>query len=275
MIVLKVHMRLQTFLLGISFLFTPLAFGYAAIVPNEPMFGYRACDLVTLVNNIIKFLFVLGTFVAVLIIAIAGFKSVIAGESAELGSAVWSIVIGFLIMLSGWLVVDTILKVLTGGRIGPWNQVECVNNPSFAESPHVATSPGEQARAAGTIPRGSGVQCDPANTACSPAALQAMGFTQAQSNVMSCIAMTESGGNPNARNPAPNSTACGTFQVVRDSWRGSGSCAGHSSCTDATCNAQAALALMQASRGSAYRDWTCRNCNSRAQGCIDRYDPGG
>ncbi len=270
-------MPLRVFLLGTFLFLIPAAFASAAIVPFCPSTGCRACDLVTLVNNVIKFLFVLGTLVAVLIIAMAGFKSVIAGESAELGSAVWSIVIGFLIMLSGWLVVDTVLKVLTGGRIGPWNQVQCVDNPSFAENPHVATSPGELARAAGTIPRGSGVQCDPANTACSPQALQAMGFTPAQANVMSCIAMTESGGNPNARNSAPNSTACGTFQVVRSSWRGTGSCAGHGACTDAACNAGAALALMQgrASRGqSAYGDWTCPGCNTRAQGCIDRYDPG-
>lgn len=72
-------------------------------------------------------------------------------------------------------------------------------------------------------------------------ALTAAGFTPSQANVMSCIAMTESSGNPTAQNKS--GSACGTFQVIKSTWESAAigtSCSSFSSCTNASCNAEVA-----------------------------------
>jgi hypothetical protein len=124
---------------------------------------------------------------------------------------------------------------------------------------------------------GGGVQCNPANTSCSVAALMAAGLTAQQANIMSCIAMTESSGNPNTppynvTNPGSNSTACGTFQITQTTWNNyppSGLCADwRSNCQNAACNAQTMVNLVNS---NGYSDWTCPNCNNNAAGCIAQY----
>jgi hypothetical protein len=115
------------------------------------------------------------------------------------------------------------------------------------------------------------------NSACSVQALMAAGMTSTEANVMSCIAMTESSGNPstppyNQTHPGSNSSACGTFQIVRTTWNSfnpGGSCSDHaSSCQNAQCNMAVATRLVKA---NGFRDWTCANCNSKAISCISRY----
>lgn len=114
---------------------------------------------------------------------------------------------------------------------------------------------------------GSLPQCT--NSACSVSVLRAAGLTNSQANVMSCIAMTESTGNPNAR--ASGSTACGTFQITRPTWSDfnpGGSCASHNSCTNANCNIRTMANIV---RSVGYSRWTCPNCNAKARLCIQRY----
>ncbi|MCA9368439.1 hypothetical protein KC887_09395, partial [Candidatus Kaiserbacteria bacterium] len=123
---------------------------------------------------------------------------------------------------------------------------------------------------------GGTTQCYTNNGACSVAALMAAGLSSQQANIMSCIAMTESSGiasTPpyNVTHPGSNSSACGTFQITRTTWNryATGACANHAtSCQNAQCNMQVAAQLVQS---NGYRDWTCPNCNSRAQGCINAY----
>lgn len=268
------RMHVLPILCGICVLTIPLGFAYAQIMPLVPPppasgHGYRACDLMILANNIVKFLLMMSVFVAALLIAIQGFHSVIGGEGGELKSTITNIVIGILIMLTGWLVVDTILRKLTGDRIGPWNAITCVENTEMRSASFVNTSGVQQGSQRGPAgARGSGAQCDPANPACSVGSLVNAGFNQTQAAIMSCIAMTESSGNPDAR--SNQSTACGTFQVIRSTWNAAatGECANFSNCTNAACNAQVAQTLVSR---NGYRDWTCANCNSRAQGCINQY----
>ncbi len=115
---------------------------------------------------------------------------------------------------------------------------------------------------------GSLPQCT--NSACSVAVLRAAGLTSSQANVMSCIAMTESTGNPNAR--ARGSTACGTFQITRGTWNDynpGGSCSSHqNSCTNASCNIRTMVNIV---RSRLYGAWTCPGCNPKAVQCIARY----
>ena len=107
----------------------------------------------------------------------------------------------------------------------------------------------------------SGQLCSDANTACSPAVLQNAGFNQTQAITMSCIAMTESTGNPNS--PDSSTGACGLFQITNktsgSNWQNpkyhTGSCSTASSCNDPVCNTQTAQIMFRnrdISRGRGY-----------------------
>lgn len=169
------------------------------------------------------------------------------------------------------------MKVLVGkdneSKIGPWNKIQCVAQPVPVGGTAVAQSTQSSGTVTSSTPppyTGPLSQCAVGNTACNVSALQSVGFSQAQANVMSCIAMTESSGNPTARTTVPGSTACGTFQITRTTWTSAarGSCGDFSNCTNATCNMQVAQSLVQR---SGYRDWTCKDCNAKAQACINKY----
>jgi hypothetical protein len=118
-------------------------------------------------------------------------------------------------------------------------------------------------------------QCATSNAACSVNALKAAGFSDREANIMSCIAMTESSGNPstppyNIANPGSNSTACGLFQVTGTTWRATatGNCANFSNCTNVTCNVQTARKLVNTVQ---FTPWTCSGCNNKAQHCITQF----
>ena len=218
--------------------------------------------------------------------------------------------IGLAIVFFAWLAIDTVIKFiaqqsLTSGtparlpqtqgiatedfssittiQLGPWNALKCTK----LEPVKVTTTPPKPSTTPAPTPSpstpppvgGSGVRCDSTNNACSPQALQEYGYTFPQANAMSCIAMTESGGLSNFINPT--SGACGTFQILRSNWNNprfhQGNCSTATDCRDVGCNAQTAFLMSQnrISRFmSPYSDWTCPNCNPRAQACVDRYDPG-
>jgi len=253
------------------FLATATLASAAGVVPCDGP-GCRACDVVILGQNLLMWFIGIMASIIALMFAWGGMQMVMSAGNTGAVSAgkekMTNAVIGLVIILGAWLIVDTVLKVVMGGNIGVWNEVECVANPS-----RTATPPPSAATGLGSGQSGSGkggAQCADGNTACSPSALMSNGFTGVQAQVMSCIAMTESSGNPSARNSDPKSTACGTFQVVKSTWNAvaKGACADFSNCTNATCNAQVAKSLVSK---NGYKDWTCQNCNSKAQACIDKY----
>jgi hypothetical protein len=260
--------------------------------------GCSACDFVVLANTIIKWLisfsFILFAFMAVM----AGFKLVTSGGNpsamSEAKKGFTNVFIGLIIIMAAWLFVDTLLRGLLGkdgtlsdGTItgfGPWAQVKCATQNSATtknlgyegDKKTNGTSDGAQPGDSGEpSPAGAGAagdkgtaQCASGNTACSVAVLKQAGLTDAQANVMSCIAFSESSGNPAAVNP--NGGACGTFQFLRSTW-GSyarGSCASYSQCTNAACSTQT---VVNAVRIRGYKDWTCKNCNQWAPKCVSNY----
>jgi hypothetical protein len=255
----------------------------AGLIPcggaGEP--ACQACHITQLINNVVAWLFIVLSIVAAILIAIAGFKLVMSGGNAGARSAAKetfvNIFIGFIILMGGWIIIDTFMKALVTGQVyGVWNQIQCTGQPGAYNTP---AGSGRQAVATSTYtgPIGGGRgplgQCHPANLACSVESLRAAGFNERQAQVMSCIAMTESSGNPNAHNPAGGGMgACGTFQVRQPTWNSvprSAGCQDYaSSCRNHTCNAEVAQQLVERRN---YRDWTCPGCNSRAQGCIDRF----
>ena len=341
----------------------PFVVSAAGLVPcggAEPEKPCQTCDVVLLTNNVVAWLvMILGTIAAILIV-VAGVRLVTSGgnmsakEAAK--SSMTNLLIGYLIVLSAWLVLDYGLKALLiqdgASSFGVWNTISCTKQPvagykdfkqeevtylpvgqvlqnvqgwvSTGGSSSGGTGAGStggssaactvlpgpgaidfdctiqqsQCRNAGgnptissggksvictSVPAGGGgggtggslPQCT--NSACSVSALMGAGMTQKQANVMSCIAMTESSGNPNTppynvTHPGSNSSACGTFQIVRTTWNtynSMSSCSNHAtSCQNASCNMRVAVNLV---RANGYRDWTCANCNAKAIQCISRY----
>ena len=85
-------------------------------------FDCNFCKFGEMLNLGINWLFGFMAVLAVVVLAIAGFRLVTSGgNTAERDWAkarIGYVVIGFLIMLSSWLIVDTILRGLTGSEKG-------------------------------------------------------------------------------------------------------------------------------------------------------------
>lgn len=252
--------------------------------------------VMTVVNNIISLLLTLAiVFVAPIMIAYAGFIMVTGqGNPSEIGKAkgiLLNTIIGIVIALAGYLIVAAVMAVLynpsaTSGTttLGVWSSLitsngalPCLDQNGVGTGLNQAAPTGVTVTAGGSVtPLGkTAAQCSSSNTACSPAALQAVGLTATQANVMSCLAVTESSGNPstppyNTTHPGSNSTACGTFQITQTTWNGaaSGACSDFSNCQNAVCNMQVAQRLVST---VGYTPWTCANCNSKASSCVQQY----
>jgi hypothetical protein len=88
------------------------------------------CSFVDMVNGLVDWLFGFLVLAAVLGLMITGFKMVVSGgnESAwtQAKSMFTNIIIGFVIVLSAWLIVDTILKAFidSDSGFGMWNKIE-------------------------------------------------------------------------------------------------------------------------------------------------------
>jgi len=266
------------------------------------------CSFASLVQNLIKFIIIVSIPIAGLLFAYAGFlySTSSVGGTGNITKAhkIFSnVALGFVITLIGWLVINTGLSILLGNgpySNGKWFEIPCTANrntgtntlggilnrilvpaANLTSSGTGITSGGGVASLSGGTTGGSsgiGGECYAENQACSTGVLVAAGFTSAQASAMSCIAMSESSGNPSAM----NGTHCGTFQIANSHWANLNipGCSA-SNCTNANCNVQAAFKLgqNQVSRGhSRYSDWTCvtaagKQCNPRALPCVLAYDP--
>ncbi len=91
----------------------------------------NACTLIDLVNNVISFIvafmglavFVLFGYLGLVMITSRGDQSIIANAK----QAFSKVLIGFIIMFSAWLLIDTFMKLVAGGgtNLGPWNELQC------------------------------------------------------------------------------------------------------------------------------------------------------
>jgi hypothetical protein len=94
-----------------------------------------ACDLVSMINRIIIWLFGIVFVIFAIMMVIAGFGLVTSkGNQSALDAAkdkFQNAIIGIIIMMAAWLIVDTLLRgILAGGGgnvlgFGPWSQVQC------------------------------------------------------------------------------------------------------------------------------------------------------
>lgn len=132
-------MRIVRILTPIALAALPLARVFAAgppaqLVPlcNNGQGGVKGvcglCDLVALANNVINLGIFLAVFFAAVLFAYAGWQYMTArGDPAQIGKAhniFGDVAIGFIIVLAAWLVVDTIMHVLTSTQFGDdWSKI--------------------------------------------------------------------------------------------------------------------------------------------------------
>ena len=123
----------------------------AALVPCEGA-GCTTCDIVATANGVVSWLIGIMAVLCAVILAISGLRMVTAGgNTGQIESAkgmIWNALIGFIILLAAWLIVDTVLKLLLGGTqpngagaaavipgYGPWNEIRCSTSPQVPAAP--------------------------------------------------------------------------------------------------------------------------------------------
>lgn len=96
----------------------------------------RACDLGILANKIIRFLIMIGSLLATLSFMYAGFELVTSGGNGaareHAKSMFKNVIIGVVLMLSGYLIVNTVMQTLVGDAYfqgKKWNEIQCIPNP--------------------------------------------------------------------------------------------------------------------------------------------------
>ena len=258
------------------------------------------CNLGTLSQNIINFLLMLSIPLAAGLFAWAGIlRFTSAGNASKVTQSTkifTSVFIGFAIALSGYLIVQTLLNALLNPSFQSGGiSVTSLNcSPAGVDRPRhtgietlfqglfspTGTVTGVGTPAVGGVNGGGrGVaQCTSDNTACSVSALQALNLTPTQANVMSCIAVTESSGNPNIGCSA-TATPCGLFQINNGNWNAyaPADCTSYTMKANASCNART-MAAMVNTPGVGYQPWTGSNAsgvqwNPAASQCQANYDP--
>jgi hypothetical protein len=87
------------------------------------------CSLATTAQNILNTAIYILVFLSAVLFAWAGFKMLTAGGDSEgysQGKSILiNVIIGLVIVLAGWIVIDTLMKTMVnqGGVLGPWNKI--------------------------------------------------------------------------------------------------------------------------------------------------------
>lgn len=130
--------RRATWVIAVSLLLLALApsaafaaNGLVSIVPpscNGSGGCQSVCDIATLAQNILNDAIFLAIFLAAILFAYAGAKMVMSPASATQMAAgrklMTSVLVGFLIILCAWLIVNAIMSLLFTGSAGlPWNKI--------------------------------------------------------------------------------------------------------------------------------------------------------
>lgn len=130
---MKKYLKTFIFLiLAFTFSFSVFNLASAAIVPCGPGTSKpscQLCDLITLLKNISNFVITLAGILVVVYLLYGGFLMLTSAGSSkkveEGRSVMTQAVIGLVIILSAWLIVDTTLRVFMGTNAptewGPWN----------------------------------------------------------------------------------------------------------------------------------------------------------
>ena len=110
------------------------------------------CTLVSMINGLVTWLIAFLSIIAVTVMVIAGFKMVTSGGNTaawESGKTMFTnVVIGIIIVLAAWLIVDTVLQTLTKkGGISEWFPSDCggITTPSIDDDDEEPITTGDEA----------------------------------------------------------------------------------------------------------------------------------
>ena len=85
------------------------------------------CDIATIAQNILTTGIYLAVFLCAVLFAWAGLKMLTSvanpGERSKAKGIFINVAVGLVIILAGWLIVDTLMRTLTGANFGPWNKI--------------------------------------------------------------------------------------------------------------------------------------------------------
>lgn len=91
-------------------------------------------DVVGFANSMIDYLIKALGVIAVIVMVYAGFKLVVSagneGEWTKAKELFTNVIIGIILILAAWLIVDTVLKGLTGRGLGDWTEELQMTDPS-------------------------------------------------------------------------------------------------------------------------------------------------
>lgn len=194
----------------------------------------QACNLVALVQAVIKVMLGLSVPIFALLLLWAGALFATSGANPNYRIKAKSVLktagLGFLIAISGYLIINTILNAVADNSFGTnvragsnWFSLQCVDTSKIPVSGDlngfinsitntIQNGPGLNTTgiSGGPLPVDKG-DCSPGNIQ-NAAYVGGYTLTQAQANTLSCISVPESGCNNNAS--ATGSSGQGAFQVV-------------------------------------------------------------
>lgn len=134
-------MRIGAYIL-LGLLFLPLVTFAAGLVPDcglgAGQYMCQACHMAALVHNILVFMVGLAVAAATLMFAYAGFLYVTAAANhGNIDSAkrvFGQVLVGLILVLVAWLIVDLVLRVFTGQSLQVLTKFECVRSELVAGS---------------------------------------------------------------------------------------------------------------------------------------------
>ncbi len=93
---------------------------------DEPGGCKSVCDLAELANNVLTTAIYIAVFLSAILFAWAGWLYLTSGGGGDISRAkeiFQNVAVGLVIVLIGWLVVDTLIRTLTGDKLGFWNEI--------------------------------------------------------------------------------------------------------------------------------------------------------
>jgi hypothetical protein len=125
------RLRFPAVLILTSLLFLTPALAFAAGLPAQIVsctgVNCTVCDIATTAQNVLNTGIFVMVFLSAVLFAYAGWEALTAAGNTEkyahAKSIFGNVVLGLVIILSAWLVIDTLMRTMLGSGFGPWNAI--------------------------------------------------------------------------------------------------------------------------------------------------------